>query len=169
MTKKNTMKKQNQKGFTLLELLVVIAILGILSATGIVTYSKFTYSAKVKATHKFHEHVKRYIVAETTKCDLGFDKIFEADNGSHITCNELRSNSYSAWDGFDIQLMRVFDDVPNAWGADPFKEALNVDWHPKAGYVNVRHRGGEVLMSTCLDRTCKNEYKIREMIQINGI
>jgi len=45
MTKKNTMKKQ--KGFSLIELLVVVAILGILSSIGIITYSKFTYSAKV--------------------------------------------------------------------------------------------------------------------------
>jgi len=118
---------------------------------------------------KFHEQVKKYIIAETNKCDLGFEKIFEGDNGTHITCSDLNSNSGSAWDGFDIQLMRVFKGVPNAWGADPFKEALNVDWHPKAGYVNVRHRGSEVLMQTCLERTCKDNYKIREMVKINGI
>jgi len=167
MTKKNTMKKQ--KGFSLIELLVVVAILGILSSIGIITYSKFTYAAKINVTHKFHEQVKKYIIAETNKCDLGFEKIFEGDNGSHITCSDLNSNSGSAWDGFDIQLMRVFKDVPNAWGADPFKEALNVDWHPKPGYVNVRHRGSEVLMQTCLERTCKDNYKIREMVKINGI
>ncbi len=37
-------------GFTLIELLVVVAILGILAAVGIVSYSGYVKSAKIKST-----------------------------------------------------------------------------------------------------------------------
>ena len=43
------MPKKILKGFTLIELLVVVAIIGILSAIGVVAYSKYSSMAQTKA------------------------------------------------------------------------------------------------------------------------
>ena len=45
----------NKKGFSLIELLVVAAIIGILAAVGNVMYSRFTRTAKIKATISNHD------------------------------------------------------------------------------------------------------------------
>ena len=55
------MPKKILKGFTLIELLVVVAIIGILSAIGVVAYSKYSTSAKIAASKKQHQIVVDFI------------------------------------------------------------------------------------------------------------
>ena len=66
------------KGFTLIELLVVVAIIGILAAVGTVAYTGYTKGAKIAVVKANHNTVKKYIIAEITKCsslDVEFDSI----------------------------------------------------------------------------------------------
>ena len=56
-----------QKGFTLIELLVVVAIIGILAAVGVVAYSGYTKSAKIKAAQQNLKTISKWLSAESTK------------------------------------------------------------------------------------------------------
>ena len=65
------MTGKNDKAFTLIELLVVVAIIGILAAVGVVAYNGYTSAAKVNATKSNLAAIKKYIIFELNKCDLG--------------------------------------------------------------------------------------------------
>ena len=80
---------RDNKAFTLIELLVVVAIIGILAAVGVVAYNGYTSSAKISATKANFEVVRKYMMSELMKCQLGETHIMERENGSKLSCSTI--------------------------------------------------------------------------------
>jgi prepilin-type N-terminal cleavage/methylation domain-containing protein len=88
------MKKNNQKGFTLVELIIVIAILGILAGLAIPRFGTFTDSARRQKDEQFAEVVAGAAMAVyadtgsvvTSVSDAAYDDYF--DDGTALEANE---------------------------------------------------------------------------------
>ena len=69
------MKKQNQKGFTLIELMIVIAVIGILAAVALPAYQSYTQKAR------FSE-----VVAAAGPVKQTIDVCIQTNKGTIATC-----------------------------------------------------------------------------------
>jgi type IV pilus assembly protein PilA len=80
------MKKNLQKGFSLVELLVVVAIIGVLAGVGIVGYQSYTESAKEKVAEANYNSIVRFVETELTLLN----------NGVQDKSGALFANTYGA-------------------------------------------------------------------------
>ena len=96
------MKKNTQKGFTLVELLVVIAILAILASVAVVGYTSFIQKADDSAAESELNQVKTYVEAELM-ADSKWEFVVEtkAEDGTitkttYTFAKNANSNKYEA-------------------------------------------------------------------------
>ena len=88
------LKKQIQKGFTLIELMIVVAIIGILAAVALPAYQDYTIRAKVTEGVSMASAAK-LAVAETSAAVGGLANVTVANSGYVFTASAA-PNAYVA-------------------------------------------------------------------------
>jgi type IV pilus assembly protein PilA len=83
-TSEMTMRKQLQKGFTLIELMIVVAIIGILAAVAIPAYQDYTVRAKVSEGMVLASAIKS-VVAENASNGLNLNNSVQPVTSRNVT------------------------------------------------------------------------------------
>ena len=117
----------NKRAFTLIELLVVVAIIGILAAVGVVAYNGYTTSAKAAATKSNLAYIKKYIILELSKCDLGETIVMDG----YFTCADIGTENVTKIAFNSLKLKHNFN-YNNPYG-DPVGRKTGPGRYPKAG------------------------------------
>ena len=136
-----------QRAFTLMELMIVIVIIGILSAVGMVMFGGQAEKAKIAATKANHKLVKKYIIIEVTKCELGETTVMNGKlTCSGRTASDVISAAISELSNFKNSHSTTNNAVRNASSKD------DVD----VGFVNLNLDRTFIAMITCFKTPCSN-------------
>jgi len=118
---------KKNKAFTLIELLVVVAIIGILAAVGVNTFSGFQENAKAAATKSNLAYIKKYIILELSKCDLGETIVMDG----YLTCADIGTENVADIAFKSLKLKHNFN-YNNPYG-DPVGRRTGPGRYPEAG------------------------------------
>ena len=156
------------KGFTLIELLVVVAIIGILAAVGVTAFSGFQESAKINATKSMHGNVKKYILTELKKCDLGEAKAM----GGKLTCSGRTAtdiinatiSELSEFKNAHGNSNYIFNGYIDVLSYGAVRDASSKD-DVDAGFINLNLDRTYIQMNTCFRIPCSNsKNKLSEVL-----
>jgi type IV pilus assembly protein PilA len=89
-------RKQSEKGFSLIELLVVVAIIGVLAAVGVVGYQGYIDSTKKSVTDANAKAVHQWLVNTRTVRASGIDTDPSECKASTLTSSTTAADAVSA-------------------------------------------------------------------------
>jgi type IV pilus assembly protein PilA len=113
-----SMKRNIQKGFTLIELMIVVAIIGILAAVALPAYQDYTTRAKISELMLMASPAK-LAVAETTSSTGALASVTAANSGYIFPGATKYVSSVSITD--TTGLITVTSNIPNVAGVVVFK------------------------------------------------
>ena len=157
-----------QKAFTLMELMIVIVIIGILSAVGMVMFGGQTEKAKIAVMKTNIKSIKKYIVQEVTKCELGETNTM---NGN-FSCGGSRKAQNIA-----SATVRAFCGSQSSYSCTEFKNPYNsktqvtsgnyISGDDDVGYIRIStgNKGGNdlVRIMACVKTPCSNYLNQKEI------
>ena len=158
------------KGFTLIELLVVVAIIGILAAVGVTAYSGYVESARVNTTKSMHTKVKKYILFELKKCELGE----ETAMGGKLKCSDRTASNIIGAAIRELSYLKnahgnsnfIFDGYVDVLSYSAVRDASSKD-DVDAGFVNLNLDRSFIEMNTCFKTPCSNsKNKLSEVLTL---
>ena len=139
------------KAFTLMELMIVIVIIGILSAVGMVMFGGQAEKAKIATTKANHATVKKYIITELTKCELGETTTMNGKlTCSGRTASDVISAAISELSDFKNSYPTTHYPSNNAVRNASSKDDVDV------GFINLNLDRTFIAMITCFKTPCSN-------------
>ena len=144
MTKMKMMRKQVQKGFTLIELMIVVAIIGILAAVALPAYQDYTVRARVTEGLSLASAAKTTVAenaASGTNLDAGWTAPTATDAVTSVAINGGNGEitiTYTAAAGGGTILM-----VPQSGGAALASGTVapnSIVWDCAGGSLDAKYR-----------------------------
>jgi type IV pilus assembly protein PilA len=124
MKKERIMKKQTQKGFSLVELMVVIAIIAILAAVAIPMYSNYTTRANISSEISQLGGVKAEVAERIANSGLTAGSAitgisttgYDAPTGTTVTAAGVITKASTALSGSNVLLTPTLSSGAITWG-----------------------------------------------------
>ncbi len=151
-----------------MELMIVIVIIGILSAVGMVMFGGQTEKAKIAVMKTNIKSIKKYIVQEVTKCELGETNTM---NGNFSCGGSRKAHNIAS------ATVRAFCGSQSSYSCTEFKNPYNsktqvtsgnyISGDDDVGYIRIStgNKGGNdlVRIMACVKTPCSNYLNQKEI------